>query len=106
MKIFIFLANQRHGPYDYEQIENYLKDGRICESDLVWTEGKADWEPLGEIITKTTSASSENPESDFEKINDLIQKGETEFALDLARSLNCKVLFGKLLENCCFASDG
>jgi len=106
MKIFIFLANQRHGPYDYEQIENYLKDGRICETDLAWTEGKTDWEPLGEIITKTTSASSQNPESDFEKIYDLIQKGETEFALDLARSLNCKVLFGKLLENCCFASDG
>jgi hypothetical protein len=106
MKIFIYLAKQRHGPYDYEQIENYLKDGRVCESDLAWTEGKADWEPLGEIITKTTSASSENPESDFEKIYDLIQKGETEFALDLARSLKGKVLFGKLLENCCFASDG
>ncbi|MDG1326171.1 MAG: hypothetical protein P8P49_10410, partial [Opitutales bacterium] len=93
-------------PYDYYKIESYLKDGRIGETALAWCEGREDWEPLNELIPSPDSESSDEKVDDFEKINNLIQKGETEFALDLARGLSCKVLFGKLLENCCFASDG
>ena len=51
MKVYILLSNQSYGPYDHNQIESYLKDGRIGETDLAWCEGKLDWQPLSEIIS-------------------------------------------------------
>ena len=98
MKVYILLSNQSYGPYDHNQIESYLKDGRIGETDLAWCEGKLDWQPLSEIISRPVPESSDRKVDDFDKINVLIQNGEKEFALDLAKSLNRKDIFSKLLE--------
>ena len=106
MKVYILLSNQSYGPYDHNQIESYLKDGRIGETDLAWCEGKLDWQPLSEIISRPVPESSDRKVDDFDKINVLIQNGEKEFALDLAKSLNRKDIFSKLLEKCCIGSDG
>ena len=43
MKINLLLENHPYGPYDRKQVEGYLAQGRVLESDLAWTTGLPDW---------------------------------------------------------------
>ena len=107
MKINLLLDNHPYGPYDRKQVEGYLGQGRILESDLAWVPGLPDWIPLREVLSESANSSClDTLDEEAQKIFELIQKGEGELALDLAISLNHPDLFGKLLENCCLGRDG
>ena len=106
MKIHLLLKNQKFGPYDLNLVKKFLEEARISESDLAWTTGKSDWQPIGDLISDARLDEVTSSEDEIDKIHNLIQEGETEFAFDLAKSLNCKKLFGKLLEGCCIGQNG
>lgn len=44
--IFLFLDNQKYGPYSIEQIEAWLNEGRVNSDSLCWYEGMSEWQTL------------------------------------------------------------
>jgi hypothetical protein len=107
MKITIYRGKSLFGPYDYEKIHDYLSTGRLQKSDMAWSPGLDDWISLGEILAAGTSVPLPvEVEDEFNKITELIKKGEGELAFDIAKGLSSVELFEKLLENCCFGKDG
>ena len=107
MKITIYRGKSLFGPYDYEKIQDYLSTGRLQKSDMAWSPGFNDWMPLEEILAAGTSAPLPvEVEGEFNKITELIKKGEGELAFDIAKGLSSVELYDKLLENCCFGKDG
>lgn len=48
--IYIHKNEQQHGPYTEEQVRNFLYEGRFTSADMGWTEGAADWKPLGDML--------------------------------------------------------
>jgi hypothetical protein len=74
---------------------------------MAWSSGFDDWMPLEEILAAGSSVPlAIEVEDEFNKISELIKKGEVELAFDIANGLNSAELFEKLLENCCFGKDG
>lgn len=107
MKINLLLDNHPYGPYDRKQVEGYLAQGRVLESDLAWTTGLSDWIPVREVLSESTNSSSlEISDEESQKIYELINKGEGELALDLAKGLRRPEVYAKILENCCLGRDG
>ena len=107
MKITIYRGKSLFGPYDYEKIQEYLSTDRLQKSDMAWSPGFDDWMPLEEILAADSSLPLPvEVEGEFNKITELIKKGEGELAFDIAKGLNSAQLFDKLLENCCFGKDG
>ena len=106
MKITIYRGKSLFGPYDYEKIQEYLSTDRLQKSDMAWSPGFDDWMPLEEILAADSSLPLPvEVEGEFNKITELIKKGEGELAFDIAKGLNSAQLFDKLLENCCFGKD-
>jgi hypothetical protein len=107
MKITIYKGKSLFGPYDYEKIQDYLSTGMLQKSDMAWSLGFDDWRSLEEILSAGMSAPlPAEVEDEFNKIIELIKKGEGELAFDIANGLNSVELYEKLLENCCFGKDG
>ena len=107
MKITIYRGKSLFGPYDYEKIQDYLSTGRLQKSDMAWSPGFDDWMPLEEILAAGSSVPLPiEVEDEFNKITELIKKGEGELAFDIAKGLSSVELYEKLLENCCFGKDG
>ena len=107
MKITICKGKSLYGPYDYEKIQDYLSTGSLQKSDMAWSPGFDDWRSLEEILSAGMSAPLPvEVEDEFNKIIELIKKGEGELAFDIANGLNSVELYEKLLENCCFGKDG
>jgi len=107
MKITIYRGKSLFGPYDYEKILEYLSAGRLQKSDMAWSPGFDDWMPLEEILAADSSLPlTVEVEGEFNKMTELIKKGEGELAFDIAKGLDSIELFEKLLENCCFGKDG
>jgi len=107
MKITIYRGKSLFGPYDYEKIQEYLSTDRLQKSDMAWSPGFDDWMPLEEILAADSSLPlTVEVEGEFNKMTELIKKGEGELAFDIAKGLDSIELFEKLLENCCFGKDG
>ena len=51
MPILVYRNEQQEGPYEIEQIDKALQEGRLSLADLAWQEGLADWVPLGDLVT-------------------------------------------------------
>jgi len=51
MAILVYRNDQQEGPYELDQIEQALSEGRVSLTDLAWQDGLADWVPLSELIT-------------------------------------------------------
>lgn len=49
--MYIFLArnNVQAGPYSLEQVNQMLSDGQVALTDLMWHEGMANWQSVGEM---------------------------------------------------------
>ncbi|GLR00101.1 RDD family protein [Dyella mobilis] len=46
MEVWIGRQGERHGPYQEEQIREWLRSGQLSRDDLGWYDGLADWQPL------------------------------------------------------------
>lgn len=61
--IYIHENEQQHGPYTEEQVRNFLYEGRFTSADMGWTEGAADWKPLGDMLATTPNQPPPVPSS-------------------------------------------
>jgi uncharacterized RDD family membrane protein YckC len=50
MEVWIGRQGERHGPYQEEQIKEWLRSGQLSRDDLGWYDGLADWQPLSVLF--------------------------------------------------------
>jgi uncharacterized RDD family membrane protein YckC len=50
MEIWIGRDGERHGPYQEEDVRQWLRSGQVSGGDLAWHEGLADWQPLSALF--------------------------------------------------------
>ena len=50
MAILVYRNGQQEGPYELDEIDRALREGKLSATDLAWQEGLADWLPLGELV--------------------------------------------------------
>lgn len=76
MHIFLARNNVQAGPYTLEQLNQMFSTGQISLTDLMWHEGMANWQPVGEMtggqlfyqpkVTTTAEAvTANNDEPDY-----------------------------------------
>lgn len=50
MEVWIGRLGERHGPYQEEQVKDWLRNGQLSRDDLGWYDGLADWQPLSVLF--------------------------------------------------------
>ena len=50
MEVWIGRQGERHGPYQEEQVREWLGNGQLSRDDLGWYDGLADWQPLSVLF--------------------------------------------------------
>lgn len=75
--MYIFLArnNEQAGPYTLEQLNHMLSSGQVALDDLMWHEGMANWQYVGEMtngqkfyrpsVVVTSPATSASDDADY-----------------------------------------
>ena len=53
---YLWLNEAQAGPYTLQQVQSMWSAGQITSLTLYWQEGKADWQPLGDIISEIEPA--------------------------------------------------
>jgi uncharacterized RDD family membrane protein YckC len=61
MEVWIGRSGERHGPYQEEQVREWLRSGQLSPDDLGWYEGLADWQPLSVLYSQDKPAPAPNP---------------------------------------------
>ncbi len=64
MEIWIGRDGERHGPYQEDDVREWLRSGKVSPTDLAWYEGLADWQPLSVLLrdeVPNVSAAADNP---------------------------------------------
>jgi uncharacterized RDD family membrane protein YckC len=61
MEVWIGRNGERHGPYQEEQVKEWLRSGQLSPDDLGWYEGLADWRPLSLLFPQDKPAPAPNP---------------------------------------------
>ncbi|HUA79100.1 MAG TPA: RDD family protein [Dyella sp.] len=61
MEVWIGRQGERHGPYQEEQVREWLRSGQLSTDDLGWYEGLADWQPLSVLFPQDKPAPAPNP---------------------------------------------
>ncbi|MCE0498393.1 MAG: GYF domain-containing protein [Methylacidiphilales bacterium] len=56
---YLWLNEAQAGPYTLQQVQSMWGAGQITALTLYWQEGKADWQPLGDIISQIEPASAD-----------------------------------------------
>ena len=54
-------GGQHYGPYTLDQLREYVKQGTVLASELVWCAGMPDWVPLGDVLNSTAQAVQPPP---------------------------------------------
>lgn len=50
MEVWIGRQGERHGPYQEDQVREWLRNGQLSRDDLGWYDGLADWQPLSVLF--------------------------------------------------------
>jgi uncharacterized RDD family membrane protein YckC len=50
MEVWIGRQGERHGPYQEDQVKEWLRSGQLSRDDLGWYDGLADWQPLSVLF--------------------------------------------------------
>ncbi|NYR09654.1 RDD family protein [Psychrobacter sp. BI730] len=98
MQIFLARNNVQAGPYELEQLNIMLASGEVLLDDLMWHEGLAQWQRVGDLTNNQTvyrPTSANTPE-----VNDSIINNVTVFPEDTNKakddkSVSLDRLYGK-----------
>lgn len=66
MKIHISRGGETVGKFDKEEVVAGLGEGRFFESDLAWTEGRAEWQRLGVLMASVGEGGGAGSEGGVE----------------------------------------
>jgi uncharacterized RDD family membrane protein YckC len=61
MEVWIGREGERHGPYQEEDVRQWLRSGELSRDDLGWYEGLADWQPLAVLFADALKDTPEQP---------------------------------------------
>jgi len=61
MEVWIGRNGERHGPYQEEQVRDWLRSGELSPDDLGWYDGLADWRPLSMLFPQDKPAPAPSP---------------------------------------------
>jgi uncharacterized RDD family membrane protein YckC len=63
MEVWIGRQGERHGPYQEDQVREWLRSGQVSRDDLGWYDGLADWQPLSVLFPqeRPTPPPTPNP---------------------------------------------
>lgn len=95
--IYLLIEGQQQGPYTYEQVRQYLAQGRITSDTQAWREGLSEWGPVSGVLTMTNKAVIESKDvvqavapssSDTNEVSKEVQK-----QIALLRDKDAKVRF-------------
>jgi uncharacterized RDD family membrane protein YckC len=56
MEVWIGREGERYGPYQEEDVRQWLRSGQVSRDDLGWREGLADWQPLSALFPDIEAA--------------------------------------------------
>ena len=59
MGIHVSKDGQQYGPYSLEEVKSYLESGQFAVTDFGLSEGRTEWQQLGEILSAPDSSSTE-----------------------------------------------
>lgn len=62
MEVWIGRQGERHGPYQEEQVRDWLRSGQLSREDLGWYDGLADWQPLSVLFPQEKPAAAPPPD--------------------------------------------
>lgn len=49
VQMYMFVAGQQYGPYDYPTLKQFVPTGQLTPQTLVWQQGMAAWTPAGQV---------------------------------------------------------
>lgn len=49
VQMFLFIAGQQYGPYDYNTLKQFITTGQLTTQTLVWQQGMTAWTAAGEV---------------------------------------------------------
>lgn len=49
VQMFLFIAGQQYGPYDYNTLKQFITTGQLTAQTLVWQQGMTAWTAAGEV---------------------------------------------------------
>ena len=58
---YLWLNEAQAGPFTLQQVQSMWSAGQITALTLFWQEGKADWQPLGDIISEIEPGHAATP---------------------------------------------
>jgi uncharacterized RDD family membrane protein YckC len=61
MEVWIGRQGERHGPYQEEQVREWLRNGQVSRDDLGWYDGLADWQPLSVLFPDAVASKQPPP---------------------------------------------
>lgn len=61
MEVWIGRDGERHGPYQEEQVKEWLRSGQLSPADLGWYDGLADWQALSVLFPLDKPQPAANP---------------------------------------------
>lgn len=69
-------GERRQGPYSIEDIENFVKEGKITETTMVWHSGEPAWKPWKEFAQTNESEKNEVDQDALlqETINEILKE--------------------------------
>lgn len=69
-------GERRQGPYSFDEIENFAKEGKITDTTLVWHSGEPAWKPWKEYVAANESDKSEVDQDKFlqDTINEILKE--------------------------------
>lgn len=57
MEVWIGRDGERHGPYNEDDVRQWLRSGQVSGEDLGWYEGLADWQPLSVLYPDAVASA-------------------------------------------------
>lgn len=60
-KILVHRDGAQLGPYEEEEVRQFIYAGRLRDSDLAWREGMTTWVPLANVLSPAAAANTAAP---------------------------------------------
>ena len=99
MQIFLARNNVQAGPYQLEQLNIMLASGEVLLDDLMWHEGLAQWQRVGDLTNNQTvyrPTGATTPDANDSIINNVTFFPEdTNFTTKDDKSVSLDRLYGK-----------
>ena len=64
---YLWLNDEQVGPYETEQLIQWLSESPNNKNILCWTEGMSEWKSVGEIFAERHSAPQRHAQATYDK---------------------------------------